>query len=116
MKVAVVGGGVVGLSVAWAASEAGHQVQLIDAAPGSGASWVAGGMLAPVTEAWPGEEHVLALGSASLDRWPEFAARLEKMVDYAERGPWSSRWTRPIGRNLTAWRIFSPDWAVRWKE
>ncbi|MFC0546849.1 glycine oxidase ThiO [Kutzneria chonburiensis] len=78
MKVAVVGGGVVGLSVAWAASEAGHQVQLIDAAPGSGASWVAGGMLAPVTEAWPGEEHVLALGSASLDRWPEFAARLEK--------------------------------------
>ncbi|HEY0501384.1 MAG TPA: glycine oxidase ThiO [Kutzneria sp.] len=78
MKIAVVGGGVVGLSVAWAAAEAGHQVQLIDAAPGSGASWVAGGMLAPVTEAWPGEEHGLALGSASLDRWPKFAARLEK--------------------------------------
>src|SRR4051794_21502853 len=78
MKIAVVGGGVVGLSVAWAAAEAGHQVELIDAAPGSGASWVAGGMLAPVTEAWPGEEHVLALGSASLDRWPDFAARLEK--------------------------------------
>ena len=78
MKVAVVGGGVVGLSVAWAAAEAGHETVLIDAAPGSGASWVAGGMLAPVTEAWPGEEQVLALGSASLDRWPDFAARLEK--------------------------------------
>ncbi|MFC0430211.1 glycine oxidase ThiO [Kutzneria buriramensis] len=86
MKVAVVGGGVVGLSVAWAAAEAGHQVVLIDAAPGSGASWVAGGMLAPVTEAWPGEEHVLALGSASLDRWPDFAARLEKKGGLREEG------------------------------
>jgi glycine oxidase len=78
LKVAVVGGGVVGLSVSWAAATAGHQVVLIDAAPGSGASWVAGGMLAPATEAWPGEEHLLALGSASLARWPDFAARLDK--------------------------------------
>ncbi|GAA0652743.1 glycine oxidase ThiO [Kutzneria viridogrisea] len=76
MRVAVVGGGVIGLSVAWAAVRAGHRVVLIDAAPASGASWVAGGMLAPVTEAWPGEEHVLALGSASLARWPGFADRL----------------------------------------
>src|SRR3954454_21734111 len=76
MKIAVVGGGVVGLSVAWAAAEAGHQVQLIDAAPGSGASWVAGGMLAPVTEAWPGEEELLELGVESVRRWPAFAAEL----------------------------------------
>lgn len=33
-------------------------------------------MLAPVTEGVPGEEQVLALGTASLRRWPDFAAEL----------------------------------------
>src|SRR5689334_25203984 len=33
-------------------------------------------MLAPVTEAWPGEEALLALGLESVDRWPAFAAAL----------------------------------------
>lgn len=75
-KVAVVGGGVIGLSVAWRAAAAGHRVTVIDPAPGRGASWVAGGMLAPVTEAWPGEEAVLRLGEESLRRWPAFAGEL----------------------------------------
>ncbi|MCK2237896.1 MULTISPECIES: glycine oxidase ThiO [unclassified Crossiella] len=75
--VVVVGGGVIGLSIAWRAAAAGFRVRVVDPAPGSGSSWVAGGMLAPVTEAWPGEEDVLALGAASLRRWPEFAARLQ---------------------------------------
>lgn len=75
-KVAVVGGGVIGSTIAWLAADAGFRVRLIDPRPGSGASWVAGGMLAPVTEAWPGEEPVLELGSASLARWPSFAERL----------------------------------------
>lgn len=75
-RVAVVGGGVIGLSVAWRAAVAGHPVTLFDPEPATGASWVAGGMLAPVTEAWPGEETVLELGEESLARWPEFAERL----------------------------------------
>jgi glycine oxidase len=33
-------------------------------------------MLAPVTEAWPGEEDLLELGAESLRSWPEFAAEL----------------------------------------
>jgi glycine oxidase len=33
-------------------------------------------MLAPVAEAWPGEESLLELGTASLRLWPEFAERL----------------------------------------
>jgi glycine oxidase len=74
--VAVVGGGVIGLSVAWRAAAAGHRVTVIDPTPGRGASWLAGGMLAPVTEAWPGEEAALLLGEESLRRWPGFAARL----------------------------------------
>ncbi|MGH3518367.1 MAG: glycine oxidase ThiO [Haloechinothrix sp.] len=75
-RIAVVGGGVIGLSVAWRTAAAGYAVTLIDPTPGRGASWVAGGMLAPVTEAWPGEEAVLRLGEESLRRWPEFAGRL----------------------------------------
>ncbi|MFD2417467.1 glycine oxidase ThiO [Amycolatopsis pigmentata] len=75
-KVAVVGGGVIGLSVAWRAAAAGHPVTVVDPRPGYGASWVAGGMLAPVTEAWPGEEESLRLGEESLRRWPEFARAL----------------------------------------
>lgn len=57
---------------------AGYRVRLIDEAPASGASWVAGGMLAPVAEAWPGEETLLELGTASLRRWPGFAERLSE--------------------------------------
>lgn len=72
-ELAVVGAGVIGLSVAWRAAAAGHHVTVIDPTPGRGASWVAGGMLAPVTEAWPGEEAVLELGEESLRRWPAFA-------------------------------------------
>lgn len=75
MKVVVVGGGVIGLSVAWRLA-AGHDVTLVDPTPARGASWVAGGMLAPVTEAWPGEEELLDLGAESLDQWPAFAADL----------------------------------------
>ncbi|WP_024875282.1 glycine oxidase ThiO [Saccharomonospora piscinae] len=74
---AVVGAGVIGLAVAWRAAAEGHRVTVLDPRPArGGASWVAGGMLAPVAEAWPGEEAALALGEESLRRWPRFAADL----------------------------------------
>jgi glycine oxidase len=73
-----VGGGVIGISVAWRAAAAGHRVRLVDAEPASGASYVAGGMLAPLAEAWPGEEELLELGSASLRQWPTFADELSR--------------------------------------
>lgn len=73
---AVVGGGVIGLAVATRASREGWSVTLYDPAVASGASWVAGGMLAPLSEGWPGEDQLLALGASSLQRWPEFARTL----------------------------------------
>ncbi len=79
--VAVIGGGVIGLSIAWRAAQAGWQVTVFDPAPASGASWVAGGMLAPLSEGWPGEGDVLELGAASLARWPDFAERLRAETD-----------------------------------
>ncbi|NLE80349.1 MAG: glycine oxidase ThiO [Rhodococcus sp.] len=80
-SLSVVGGGVIGLSVAWRAARQGWSVRLYDAASGSGASWVAGGMLAPLSEGWPGEEAVLGLGAASLERWPDFGKELETGAD-----------------------------------
>ncbi len=74
--VAVVGGGVIGSSIAWRAAAAGMRVTLIDSDLTASASWVAGGMLAPVAEAWPGEEELLEFGAASLACWPRFATEL----------------------------------------
>jgi glycine oxidase len=75
---AVIGGGVIGLSVAWAAARRGLRVVVLDrGALGEGASRVAAGMLAPVSEADAGEAEVLRAGLASAARWPAFAAALE---------------------------------------
>ncbi|GAA3195509.1 glycine oxidase ThiO [Nonomuraea roseoviolacea subsp. carminata] len=72
----IVGGGIVGLSVAWRLSRAGRPVTVVDPAPASGASHAAAGMLAPVSEVTYTEEPLLRLGVASLRRWPSFAAEL----------------------------------------
>ncbi|MET0899707.1 MAG: glycine oxidase ThiO [Mycobacterium sp.] len=65
---AVIGGGVIGLSVARRAALDGWSVR-VHRAPERGASWVAGGMLAPHSEGWPGEEHLLRIGLESLALW-----------------------------------------------
>jgi glycine oxidase len=65
---AVVGGGVIGLAVARRALLDGWQVR-VHRSDQRGASWVAGGMLAPHSEGWPGEEELLALGLQSLALW-----------------------------------------------
>lgn len=74
----VVGGGVIGLSTAWQAAAAGYAATVVDPNPARGASWVAAGMLAPLAEAWPGDEAVLALGLAALPGWPAFADELQR--------------------------------------
>jgi glycine oxidase len=82
--VVVIGGGVIGLAVAWRAAQRGHSVCLLERDElGGGASSVAAGMLAPVTEADPGELALLALGLRSARLWPGFAAEL---ADAAGRG------------------------------
>ena len=69
-SLAVIGGGVIGLSVARGAARAGWSVR-VHRTGEAGASWVAGGMLAPHSEAWPGEERLLRLGLESLRLWHE---------------------------------------------
>lgn len=67
-SLAVIGGGVIGLAVARRAAQDGWSVR-VHRGDGPGASWVAGGMLAPHSEGWPGEERLLMLGLASLQLW-----------------------------------------------
>ncbi|MCU1568707.1 MAG: thiO [Pseudarthrobacter sp.] len=74
--VAVVGGGVIGHGIAWEAQRSGRSVVLIDDAPGSGASWAAAGMLAPVSELHYQEEDLLELMLDASARWPAFVAGL----------------------------------------
>jgi glycine oxidase len=90
-EVLVVGAGVIGLACAWRAAQRGMSVRVIDRdTPGSGASRVAAGMLAPVGEASWGEEALLQLNLDSARAYPEFAAELEEAsggpVDYRRSG------------------------------
>jgi glycine oxidase len=75
--VVVAGAGVIGLAIAWRAACDGARVAVCDSDPGRGASWVAAGLLAPITEVHYGEELLLKLNLASAARWPSFAAELE---------------------------------------
>ena len=78
MDVIVVGGGAIGLAVAWRAAVAGLQVAVVDPKPGRGASYASAGMLAPVGEATYGEQALLDLNLASWRLYPKFIAELEE--------------------------------------
>jgi glycine oxidase len=80
VDVLIIGGGVIGLAVAWRAAGRGLTVTVVDPAPASGASHAAAGMITPVSEAAYGEEPLLRLGLASRDRYPEFVAELEGLT------------------------------------
>ncbi|HSA52760.1 MAG TPA: glycine oxidase ThiO [Yinghuangia sp.] len=74
----VIGGGVIGLAIAWRAAVRGLSVTVVDPAPGRGASHAAAGMLTPVSELQYGEEALLRLNMDSADRYAAFAAELEE--------------------------------------
>jgi len=76
--VVVAGGGVIGLAVAWRCAQRGLPVTVVDDGSTDGAWYAAAGMLAPVSEAGYGEEDLLALCRASLDRFEGFAAEVER--------------------------------------
>ena len=77
--VIVIGGGVIGCSVAWRVAQRGLRVTLVERAEiGAGASRAAAGMLAPIAEADFGAagQALLELGLEAAAAWPAFAAEL----------------------------------------
>jgi glycine oxidase len=77
-RVAVVGGGLIGLSIAWRCAQRGFDVTVYDPGTDPKASTVAAGMLAPTCETYAGEENLQRLLTASAQRWPGFAAELSR--------------------------------------
>lgn len=76
--IAIAGGGVIGLAIAWRLAEAGVCVDLFDPAPvGKAASWAAGGMLAAGVEHESADAGFYAFARASQELWPGFAGALE---------------------------------------
>jgi glycine oxidase len=78
--VLIIGGGVIGLSIAWRAAQRGLTVVVADPSPGQGATHAAAGMLTPVSEAAYAEREIFALGQESLRRYPGFAAELSAVT------------------------------------
>jgi glycine oxidase len=77
--VVVIGGGVIGLTVAWYACRHGLDVIVLDRHElGHATSYVAAGMLGPTAEVTPGEEPLLELGLTSARAYPAFVAELTR--------------------------------------
>src|SRR5438046_1710440 len=87
--VVIVGGGIIGLSVAWHLRREGVSVLLLERGQvGGQATGAAAGMLAPLAEAKETGPFV-TLGLASLQRYPAFvdALREETGIDAELTGP-----------------------------
>src|SRR4051794_25644193 len=90
-ELVVVGAGVIGLAIAWRAAQRGMRPLVLEIdEPASGATGVAAGMLAPVTEADFGEEALLELNLAAARGYPQFVAEVEaasgRATGYRESG------------------------------
>jgi glycine oxidase len=90
-RIAIIGAGVIGASIADAIAARGAAVTLFDMrAPGQGASQASAGVLSPYIEAKPGST-LLSLGSRSLGMWDTFLAGLRSRapgvdIEYSRSG------------------------------
>ncbi len=77
-RVAIIGGGIVGLSLAWRLAASGCRVDVFERDRlGGGASSAAAGMLAAGVESEPSETALHRLAAYSQSLWPDFARELE---------------------------------------
>lgn len=74
----IIGGGVAGLSVAYALLLRGHDVTLADRKHPGQSSWAGAGILCPLLP-WDYDEAVNRLALGGMQAWPEWAAALAKV-------------------------------------
>ncbi len=120
--ITVLGAGVAGLCVATTLAERGLSVQVVDNGPAhGGASWLAGGMIAPFVEAETAAPEVARLGASAADWW---AARVPGVVrrgslvvaparDRAELDRFTARTTGHRRLDTEAIATLEPDLAGR---
>jgi glycine oxidase len=87
--VAIVGGGLLGRTLAWRMAVAGLEPALYDAHDrlGKGATaWVAGNMIALQAEAVDAEPEIVAMGRRSLELWPEWLKQSSGPVYFSNSG------------------------------
>lgn len=110
--VTVIGGGIIGLTTAWALREAGVAVRLLErGAIGREASWAGGGILCPLYP-WRYPDAVQALAWRAAAAYPGWVARLMASTgidpewtasgllildgDEAAAAPWAQRWGQAL--------------------
>lgn len=77
-EIVIIGGGIIGLVIAWRLSRNGHQVTVLERGQaGREASWAAAGMLAPHCET-DQADRFFELCRASLDAYPDFLHLLQQ--------------------------------------
>jgi glycine oxidase len=111
VSVVVVGGGIIGLSVAWRLTQRGVDVTVLD--DGVDGAWhVAAGMLAPSGEAAFEPPALVRLMEESARRWPSFAESLGGDVGYDDAGTLSLAVTADdLAEARRGWRspVLSPS-------
>jgi glycine oxidase len=122
----VVGGGIIGMSIAWRLAQRGLRVEVFDAGLiGGEASWAGAGMLAPGGEV-DGPSRLASLTVESLKLYPDFVRELEAEscceIDFAQCGAieWTSDDRRAQSQaalgirseRLNGREVFYPDDAV----
>lgn len=80
-NIAVVGAGIIGLSTALTLADRGHCVTVYDSDPVSGATWHAGGMLAPAAEVVYKQDPLFPLMIAAGQWYPELIKLTAKHTD-----------------------------------
>lgn len=115
-NVVVVGGGIVGLTVAWRLARSGYHVTVCDPTPGRGATWAAAGMIAPHAEVAPGERANFELQRQALTAWQllndEMFEVLERRIHIGVNGTMLAGWDASDRRLVDQFRQVATDFGV----
>ncbi|HTT63205.1 MAG TPA: FAD-dependent oxidoreductase [Bryobacteraceae bacterium] len=117
LEVVIIGGGIIGGSIAWRLAQAGAEVTLLDAGKlGGEASWAGAGMLAPGGEI-AARNRWAAFWLQSLILYPEFVAELQSEtglgIDYLRCGAFEVAHTDAEWQDLLGRREVQSEMGIR---